>query len=153
MMSRFLVVFALLFWQGGFVFYSAVVVPVGRAKLNPPSLQSLVTMPVTQILNLTGAAALLVLLVDLVRTSDEDRRRWKIRWGSWLVLFVTHLILFALHPRLSALMGHPDDPSFYPLHRSYLIASTVQWFAAMLFLLLTLTAWRAADRRAGGTAQ
>ena len=36
---------------------------------------------------------------------------------------------------------------FYPVHRVYLWASTIQWFACLLLAVLTIAAWRAEDRR------
>src|SRR5262245_57695340 len=67
-LRRFLVLFALLFWQGGFLFYSAVVIPVGRSELPNPAMQSLVTMPATRYLNFIGGVALVLLVLDVFLT-------------------------------------------------------------------------------------
>src|SRR5206468_6196627 len=142
---RFLVLFAFLFWQGGFLFYSAVVIHVGQNVLPPPARQSQITMPVTRCLNLIGVVTLVALAVDVFLTRDESRQKaW--RWLCWLLMASGLAGLLWLHPRLVDFMEHHDQPGFYPLHRAYLLTSTVQWFAAMAFLLLTLLAWRAVDR-------
>jgi len=148
LLRRFLVLFTFLFWQGGFLFYSAVVVPVGQSVLAPPARQSQITMPVTRYLNLIGGITLLMLALDVLRTRDDSRRKtW--RWLCWLLMAAGLAALLWLHPRLVEFMDHHDHPSFYPLHRAYLLTSTVQWLAAMAFLLLTLQAWRAEDTSPG----
>ena len=61
LLRRFLVVIAFLFWQGGFLFYASVVVPVAQKELatsqEPDShrRQGFVTRRVTNFLNLSGA--------------------------------------------------------------------------------------------------
>lgn len=146
---RFLVLFALLFWQGGFLFYSAVVVPVGRATLPQPALQSLVTREATFYLNLVGGVALVVLALDVLKTRDASPRKGE-RWRCWLLMAVALAVLLWLHTRLGEGMDREPQPSertvFYLLHLMYLIAGTVQWLGAMLFLVLTLRAWQAEDR-------
>jgi len=151
-LRRFLVLFVLLFWQGGFLFYSAVVVLVGMAVLPPPSRQSLVTMPVTRYLNLIGGVTLLILALDVFLTPDDSARRKGWRWVCCLFMAVALAGLMWLHPwlvRLSEGAENPllSQPEFYPLHRAYLLTSSLQWFLAMAFLVLTLQAWRVEDRR------
>src|SRR6185369_1551494 len=85
-LRRFLVLFAFLFWQGGFVFYSAVVVPVGMDVLRPPARQSHITMPVTRYLNLLGGITLLVLALDVFLTRDDSARRRGWRWVCCLFM-------------------------------------------------------------------
>jgi len=144
-LRRFLVLFAFLFWQGGFLFYSAVVVHVGQSVLAPPARQSQITMPVTRHLNMIGGITLLILALDVILARDASRRKaW--RWLCWLLMAAGLAILLCLHPRLVDFMEQHDQPGFYLLHRAYLLTSTVQWLAAMAFLMLTLLAWRAEDR-------
>ena len=55
-------VFALMFWQGGFTFYSSIVVPIGRHVLaEEVDLQSVITQRVTSWLNVAGVVALFLL--------------------------------------------------------------------------------------------
>jgi hypothetical protein len=150
-LRRYLVVAALCFWQGGFTFYASVVVPVGQAEFGHLK-QGFITRRVTFYLNLSGAAALPLLGWDLLAARDPSRRRRGSRAALWGILLVTLGALFALHPQLDRLLVrkgflNTDPEVFYPLHRLYLWVSTVQWGAALVYIALTLSAWRAEDRR------
>ncbi len=151
---RFLVLAALMFWQGGFVFYSGVAVPVGRALLGAE--QSLVTRRVTDFLNLAGAVALPLLAWDLVaeRKLKSVWQRW--RWPLWFALAILLAVLLWEHRRLEG-MTHPDTGvaieyrEFRPAHRLYLWCSTAQWACAVGFTLLTLIVWRQRDLLTGAS--
>jgi hypothetical protein len=149
LLRRFLVLIALMFWQGGFVFYAGVVVPTGQRVLGSHLEQGMITRIVTNYLNISGLVALLVLAWDCVQQGGPMRvRRW--RWAAWLALAVCLVGLTLLHPYLD----HFIDPEAHELleprtfrtgHRIYLWISTVQWAAGLVFLLLTLTTWRTAE--------
>jgi hypothetical protein len=147
---RFLVLAALLFWQGGFTFYAAVVVPVGRQAIG--TRQSEVTRPVTLYLNLAGAVALVPLAWDAGVGRDVSRRCRSLRWGTWVGMALTLALLLGLHQVLSDRLREgvsPADPSFHGLHRAYLWVSTVQWACSLVYAGATLGAWRAQDRASG----
>lgn len=143
---RFLVLVALLFWQGGFTFYAAVVVPVGQ-HLFGDVVQGQVTRQVTDYLNLSGAIALAVLGLDVLGAADPARARRRGRWLLWAGMLLLLGLLFALHPRLDALMDADrfERRTFRPYHRIYLWSSTIQWAFGIGFAWLTLAAWRAED--------
>ncbi len=144
---RCLVLAALMFWVGGFTFYAAVVVPVGRQAIG--TRQSEVTRPVTGYLNLAGAVSLVPFAWDAARCGDPCRRRRLLRWGTWAGMALTLATLLWLHPVLSGQMragGSAAGPSFHNLHRVYLWVSTVQWACGLVFAGATLLAWRAEDR-------
>ena len=61
LLRRFLVVSALMFWQGGFLFYASIVVPIGQEVLPTPQDQGFITRHVTKSMNVSGAVALLPL--------------------------------------------------------------------------------------------
>jgi hypothetical protein len=149
---RFLVLAALMFWQGGFTFYGAVVVHVGNEVLGSHLDQGLVTRSVTNYLNLAGVVALVLWGWDIAAARDPSvRRRW-LRWALWTVLVLTLGLLAWLHPRLDALIdldspGIIDRPHFRKLHAWYLDISTVQWAGSLLLTALTLLTWRSEDRR------
>jgi hypothetical protein len=147
---RFLVLAALMFWQGGFTFYAAVVVPVGQQVLGAPGDQGFITRQVTDYLNLSGGVALLALAWDAAANRE---RGWRchLRWGCWVGMVVTLGVLCWLHVRLDGLLSPEafrilDRQAFYPLHRLYLWISTLQWACALGFAGLTLWVWRDQDR-------
>jgi len=148
MTRRFVVLLALMVWQGGFMFYGAVTVPVTREKLDDVPVRSAITKRVTQWMNLIGTAAILAMYADLWLSAAAHKRR---RWLAWLGMAVPHPLLLWLHIRMSSQMAvpefhHGNPATFSPWHQAYMIVSTVQWLAGMVFALLTLRAWREEDR-------
>src|SRR5947208_516562 len=147
---RFLVLAALMFWQGGFVFYAGVVVPIGTEVLGSAQEQGRITRRVAVWLNYTGAFALVPFMWDgyLDRRTRSARRG---RLATWFVMAGAQVLLFLLYPTLDA-MFDPDAvhisnrPSFRTLHRIYLWVSSVQWVAGVAFAALTLWVWTAGHR-------
>jgi hypothetical protein len=149
-LRRFLVLQALVLWQGGFLFYAAVVVPVGTAFLGSAAAQGAITARVTDVMNVIGSVALLLLAWELNHGRDPDRTRDLIRWVCWTVAFLTHALLFYLHWWLDGLMDpgrtHAvNRPLFYHVHRVYLITITVQWLACLILAWFMLRGWRSED--------
>jgi hypothetical protein len=154
-LRRYLVLLTLLFWQGGFTFYAAVVVPIGAEVLGSAEAQGWVTRRVTDWLNLSGLAAVAVLSWDVAACRDPDARRRRLRWLALGLLAATLAVLFGLHPRLDALLDVSqgrirDRPAFHGLHRWYLWVSTLQWACGLLALWWTHRAWQGEDRRRDG---
>jgi hypothetical protein len=154
---RFLVLAALMLWQGGFTFYAAVVVHVGNEVLGSHLQQGLVTRSVTNYLNLAGVAALVLWGWDIAATRDPAARRRQLRWAIWTLLVVTLGLLAWLHLRLDELIDLGarqirDRTLFRELHSWYLNISTVQWAASLTLMAATLLAWRAEDRASGPSA-
>lgn len=147
---RILVVAAIVFWQGGFSFYGAVVVPTMRSQL--PAMQSApITQRVTDILNFTGIGALAPLLWDMAATRDPSRSRRRSRWLLWAVMIICLGILFWMHYAMDEQIAAgidkvAADMGFQNLHRWYLLVNTLQWAACVGFGVLALVAWRAEDQ-------
>ena len=151
MFRRFLLLQALLLWQGGFVFYSAVVVPIGTDLLGSASAQGEITALVTVWLNRIGLVFLAVLAWDVSATRDPVARRIVVRQTLGVVAALLLLLLFYLHD----LMNYFLDPTgrtiamrrpFRVAHIVYLCTSTVHWGIGLALAWLTLAAWRAEDR-------
>src|SRR5258708_4080527 len=99
---RFLVIAALMFWQGGFFFYASVVVPVGTDVFDhyyrSPSgdgpsgkrQQGRITRTVARWINVSGAIALLPIGWDVFAGADPNRRRR--RWRGFLCLLIALLL-------------------------------------------------------------
>ncbi|OWK43002.1 hypothetical protein [Fimbriiglobus ruber] len=151
---RFLVFQVFLLWQGGFLFYSAVVVPVGT-DIHGAREQGLVTQEVTNWLNLAGAAWAAAFLWDVVATPDPNRLRRRVRWAGWLVCVALLAVLVGLHVELDKLVDSGGRRWFLIVHGAYLWISTAQWVLGLVLAWTTLRAWstesvpRAADRSSG----
>jgi hypothetical protein len=147
---RFLLLQALLLWQGGFVFYSAVVVPMGTDVLGSASAQGEITALVTVWLNRIGLVFLAILAWDVSASRDPVPRRIVVRKTLGVVVALLLLLLFYLHD----LMDYLLDPTgrtvamrrpFRIMHILYLCISTVHWGIGLALAWLTLAAWRAED--------
>lgn len=146
---RFLVLVALMFWQGGFTFYAAVVVPISSKAIGSLD-QGFITFQVTGYLNIAGIAAVLILGSDAHWTNDPDRRRRGIRWISWGVLVLGLIVLFGLREWLAGFMDLEnvqvfERKTFRIGHRTYLWMSTIQWAATLVYMWCTLRGWSAED--------
>lgn len=108
-LRRFVVLLTLMFWQGGFTFYAAVVVPVGTEVLGSATDQGWITRQVTAYLNLAGAVGVATLGWDIAVAGDPDRRRRRLRLLAWFGLAVTLVVLAWLHPRLDALLDQGNQ--------------------------------------------
>lgn len=154
---RFLVLAVLLFWQGGFLFYSSVVVPVGQDLLragHSAVSQGFITRQVTIYLNLAGAVAALPLLVDILAGQEKARWRRLLRLMLWAGLVGTLALLVWMHPRVDDFLNTEfhvveDMKSFRRWHRAYLWTTTVQWALGVVYMAVMLWAWRDEDRAEG----
>ena len=148
LVRRSLVLAALVFWLGGFTFYGAVVIPVGLRAIGKP--QTLVTGPVTQCLNLAGAAALVPFAWDVLRCRDASAGRCGLRWAAWAGMAATLAVLFELHQLLTQQVdmgASAADPLFRTLHQAYRGVGTAQWVCGVVYAAVSLAAWRAEDRQ------
>jgi hypothetical protein len=157
---RFLALAALMVWQGGFIFYAAIVVPLSTSVLGSSLRQGVITRRVTETMNVCGVFALALVAWDLGTSRDLGILRHRTRIVLFVLMGVAAIMLFRLHGSLGAIFDDSDftDPTivdrhaFRPLHRLYLWTSTVQWGCAVVYLLLTLAAWREEDRQPRGNA-
>ena len=152
LLRRYLVLAALFFWQGGFTFYSAVVIPTGFEVLGSHRQQAKITARVVPWLNVAGAVALPVLLWDTLAAADPLRRRRRVRLGLWSGLLLTQAALFALYPWLDAQFNAgeqtiADEGGFRHLHKAYVWVATAQWLCGLAFLAWALRSWREEDRQ------
>lgn len=135
---RFLCLLSLSIWVGGFTFYSAVVIPVLHDALG--SLDTgFVTQRVTDYLNAAGgvAVALWWLSAWADRSSGPALAR-RARIGLLAATTVMLLGLIGLHRVMDSRLESGSLRGFYPLHRIYLVGSTVQWFANLGLMAVVL---------------
>ncbi len=154
---RFLVVAALMFWQGGFTFYAGVVVPVGTEILGSAKDQGFITRQVTVYLNVAGVVALAILALDVTATRGPSAWGGLGRWLIWFCMGLLQAALVWLHPQLDLHLDVDageilNRQAFRALHRLYLWLSTFQWVFALIFAWLTLYVWREEDggKKGGG---
>src|SRR5947209_926968 len=127
---RFVAVWTLAIWLGGFTFYAAAVIPVLHDQLGGALESGLVTQRVTIDLNLLGVATV---VIGLVLAMFERASGWrgpfrsKVSLGLLASTALCLLALFVLHPMLDRRLEAGEMAAFYPLHRAYLWVSTVQW--------------------------
>ena len=139
-LRRFLVIQTLMLWQGGFLFYAAVVVPTGTHVFGSFG-QGIVTRLVTDWLNGIGAVTVVLLAWDQWANGDS-RNLGRARWGLWAVLVGSlaglALVHLRIEPYVDSTMEHRD---FYAWHRVYLVAAAVQWAAGLAYVAVMLRAW------------
>ena len=145
-LRRLILLLALMFWQGGFMFYGSVVITVSAQVLGSELEQGFVTQSVTNYLNIAGAVCLGIWGIELWR----DRTRW-VGWMLWLSLLLSLAALVILHGRMDQRLEIDSHivagKGFYSLHRLYIALSAGQWLASLGLLGLTMHHWRQADRR------
>ena len=154
LLRRFIWISAFAFWMGGFSFYGGVVVTIGAKVLAGGEHEfGFITRQVTVWLNIAGAIALVVFLLDWAMDREvlPPFGRWTL-FAVWLAMAVMHGGLVAVHRRMDGLLD-PDSQSirqltrFHQLHSSYLMISGLQWAASLILLIGTLYTWMRADRR------
>lgn len=138
--ARFLAVILMSLWVGGLAAYGALVLPVLHARFTVPGTAP-VTRQFTGSLNLVALVVLIAWAVALATTGSTWRRRtWRAAWIALVVSAAALAAQFALHVALSRQMdlGVTASRSFYPLHRVYLLVSTVQWLVNLVLIGLAM---------------
>jgi hypothetical protein len=147
LLRRFLVLQSLLLWQGGFLFYALIVVPIGTDFLGSATQQGFVTHRVTLWLNRLGWFALFAFVVDSRATASHKMLRFRL---IAIAMILQAILVFWLHGALSDRLDFEEHrlrerEGFYNLHRWYLIVSSVQWITMLAFSAYTLAAWSRDD--------
>lgn len=132
-------------WMGGFTFYTSVSLRVAHKVLNDPSEFGFVTQIVTDRLNLIGLAAVILLAAQLA-THWRLLPRWQriLLSSTWIILAITLALLFKLHNAIDALLDFThhavtDGAAFELAHNRYELVATIQWFTAVIHLVVVLT--------------
>lgn len=152
-LRRYLLILALALWLGGFTFYASFVLPAAHDVIGDDFQNGLVTRSVTTWLNRIGVVAIGLMLWDALASCRPGYRRYTaLALVACLAATISHVGLFAVHPRLDAMIDVngeqiADPASFLYLHRTYKQISSVQWVAGMTFLCVSLLNWRWIDSR------
>lgn len=144
---RMLLLWAFAFWQGGFFFYTSVVVPRAQDVIGHRQ-QGFITRLVTADLNASAIAALTFLAVDWLAGRDPRIARRIAMALIWLGMAACQIILIDRHAVMDAMLD-PElldvGDGFYTQHRIYLWVHTIQWGLAVIYLLLQVASWRSRD--------
>jgi len=144
--TRFLCVLGMASWAGGFAFYGAAVVPVLHDELDRFQAGE-ITRRVTDTLNAAGLVTLAIWWgLALAERHAGPRRIRRARLGLLAATSALLTLQFGLHRVMDARLDAGALRRFYPLHRAYLIASTVQWFANLGVLAASLRLWGEGSR-------
>jgi hypothetical protein len=134
-------------WWGGLTFYALFVVPTGVDVLGGEIEQGFITQRVSNIINLCGIVALVVLLANAAASWRSIGRFAKSALAiTWLAMAAAQLVLLVVHPRLDALLdvaSHSivEPSSFHRWHEFYLSVTTIQWSAGLLYLVTVVASW------------
>jgi hypothetical protein len=145
---RTLVVLGLCLWFGGFTFYTLVVIHTGHRVFGGMEEVGFLTQAVTRWLNLIGAGVLCLMLWNVFAGWHRQSRLIRgTLLSTWLLAAGIEVALFALHPRLDALLDPQtrsivSRQSFKSLHLLYMNLSTTQWVATIVYVWASVWAWR-----------
>lgn len=141
---RMLLIVSFSVWQGGFMFYGGVVIPVGSRILESDSMQGRITQSVTNYLNLSGTVCLIVWLTHFWydRRTGVSRLE-QIMWGLVTVMLLAlALIHIQMDLTLSSELTVSFDPKLFGrYHKMYIGTSTLQWLASLVMLFERLRRW------------
>jgi hypothetical protein len=145
----FLFCFAL-FW-GGLTFYTGFVVRISHDVLSDPMDGGLITQRVTVLLQYLG-----VVTAVLMAVNGWQVRQLASRYGTALltltvILSLSLLGLFVVHAQLDAVIDGAnydilDPDQFDTGHRRYNQLTTVEWITSLIYLPVTVIAWRRVDQ-------
>jgi hypothetical protein len=146
---RFFLLLSIAFWQGGFMFYGGVVVPVGTAVLGSEVEQGFITQSVTNSLNLAGGVCVVLWGITIWLDARPPLVR-RICWAMWFAITAALGLLIGLHVQMDGLLNVVDrtvldESRFRGLHQAYLTIISLQWVICLLLLLMTLQVWRTID--------
>jgi hypothetical protein len=147
LLRRFVALSLLGLWLGGLTFYTLRVIRAAHQVLGSHLKVGFITRLVTNDLNAIGAAALALLLGNLL-LSWRRVGPWQQRAlaATWTVAAAGLVWGFLIHARLDAMLDVParqvrEGASFHGPHELYLIATAIQWFAGLAHLAACLVAW------------
>jgi hypothetical protein len=151
LLVRFLCFVSLSIWLGGFTFYSAVVIPVLHDAIGSVD-TGYVTQRVTDYINAAGVVTLglwwLAAWFELSSGPSSSRRLGLVFLGLATALLVA---LIGLHRVLDQHLARDGLSGFYPLHRAYLIVSTIEWVVDLALVAVAVMLWGQPSTRFPGT--
>lgn len=152
LVCRVLLLFSFALFWGGLTFYTGFVVRISHDVLSDPMDGGLITQRVTVLLQDLG-----VVTVGFMGLNSWQVRQQASRFGNVLlivtaILALSLLGLFLVHAQLDAVIDVAnndiiDPDQFDTGHRRYNQLTTVEWIASLVYLVVTVIAWRTVDRQ------
>ncbi len=150
MILRSLLLFAYALFWGGLTLYTGIVVRIAHDVLSDSMEGGLITQRVTVILQWLGVVTAVLMLTNAILIRKSQRTV-----GAGLVLLALVLSaslvgLFIVHGQMDAVISIEnidviDRDKFTIGHRRYNQLTTVEWIASLLYLPITIHAWRRQD--------
>lgn len=151
-LSRVLLLLAFgLFW-GGLTFYTGFVVRITHDVLADPFDGGLITQRVTEVLQMLGIVTLVLMALNGVMVTRCFPKYGYALLACALLLGVSLTGLFVVHNHLDTIIDIAageitDRDRFVVGHRRYNQLTTVEWLATLVYLPITVFAWRSIDAR------
>lgn len=138
-----------LFW-GGLTFYTGFVVAISHDVLNNPMDGGLITQQVTDLLQWLAAISVVPMAVNGIVIRSQLRRLGSALLVCTGVLSLTVIGLFVVHLQLDSVIDISeveitDQIAFDNGHRRYNQLTTIEWSVTVVYLIITLFAWKAMD--------
>lgn len=151
LLFRFVLLCALGLWIGGLTFYTLRVIKAAHRVVGNHTKVGFITQQATADLNLIGTGALVLMAANgwaSRRTAGTATRA--LLALSWLAAAAGHAAVFVIHARLDGMLDAAsrqvrEGAAFHGPHETYLIATAVEWGAALVYLLAALAAWQRRD--------
>jgi hypothetical protein len=151
LLLRFVLLCAMGLWLGGLTFYTLRVIRAAHQVVGNHTKVGFITQQATRDLNLIGAGALLLMFGSgWVSGRAAGMRTRAVLAASWITAAAAHVGVFLIHARLDGMLDGQsrqvrEGVAFHGPHETYLIATAVEWGAALVYLLAALAAWTRED--------
>ncbi len=151
LLFRFVLLCAMGLWIGGLTFYATRVIKAAHQVVGNHTRVGFVTQRVTGDLNLLGAGALAFMAANGWASARAAGTKMRALLAlSWITAAAAHAGVFILHARLDGMLDAAsrqvrEGAAFHGPHETYLIATAVEWGAALVYLLAALAAWNRQD--------
>ena len=151
-LCRLLFLFSFALYWGGLTFYTGFVVRISHDILNDPMDGGLITQRVTVILQILGVVTVVTMLCNAFDVARYAKARGITLVVCALVLGLAVAMLFVVHAQLDSVIDADtseitDRVAFKARHRRYNQVTTIQWIMAVIYLPLTVFAWRHVDQK------
>ena len=136
-----------LYW-GGLTFYTGFVVRIIHDVLNDPMDGGLITQRVTVWLQFLGMVTLPLMLWNAYQVNRSHHRYGLALVACTIVLGVAIIGLVIVHGQLDGVIDGNEITNrevFRLNHQRYNQLTTLQWIASLIYLPMTIAAWRKAD--------